>query len=820
MKNRIISLIISLLLLLCCGCDAVTSVKGPTASKGNTQVVLAMNPSVITADGQVMQMSKDISSNMSIDVSSGSAPTLYENTSWRWLYTNEDGYTQRAIRELESFKDNSGKTAKGVPYAYTVTDDRASSISIFDSNQMKLETYKNDILPQNGILFTFNSNKTEALVYILKEDGKFSFADPTDSKITLIKGVSTIDTDVLSSKNSFGVLLKVYVNGCVIWQDILGNSALLGEEKTSLDFPEIPAIDLKAGDCFILSAEIISDSKDIKTGYFEIPDATTLRKKAIKVAKEVEVENSPADSTLSGDDIPLITQSGEFKFTVIRPDSPTDETRKIINNFVSDLQTSLVTTVKYVAESDAKDYDHRIFVLAENFEASKLALEEIKNYRSNNVCDFIIRTVGNDVVISALNDLSLQMALDYFIDTYCADDKYTVPKNLNYISALANSIKNMKIANNNISEYTIVVPQTASYIERIAAEWLSEQLIFTTGVQLNVVDDKTAVASKEIVLGITNRTKSNYLLSGSTKSESTFDYSISVENGKLYITGSSAAVSAGCKELINLIMADAKFDNGYKKNGKYDGGYTLVGGYKLMVADEFNGNELSNIWRIRSSLAEAEYGGATKILDSCSYLENGTLVQHAYTDGTNRYGGRISTQGAVSWKYGYCEIRVKYATTPKVCLGFCCYGFTSVEGSGLIEYDIVENLGGKYNLDHTIHHWQPHYFVGNKNNYIYKEDGVTPEQWGEKFHTIGFEWDTTELKTYIDGKPTITIDLTDPKYEAFDYPCSAELCTQFYQELANDPGADFIEDFSYVDYFRIYQKADNDSGISMTAIYQ
>ena len=31
--------------------------------------------------------------------------------------------------------------------------------------------------------------------------------------------------------------------------------------------------------------------------------------------------------------------------------------------------------------------------------------------------------------------------------------------------------------------------------------------------------------------------------------------------------------------------------------GKYDGGYTLAGGYKLAWSDEFNGTTLSGTWK-------------------------------------------------------------------------------------------------------------------------------------------------------------------------------------------------------------------------------
>lgn len=809
MKKRISVFALCLVMLLCSACGtAKVEIKKPETAKSQ-QIVLSMNPSVITADGQVQQMSKVISDNMTIDISSSKEPSLYDNTSWQWVYEGKDGYIRRTVRALESFKDIKGETAKGVPYAYTVTDDRASSLSVYNTKQMKLKTYGNDKLAETGVLFAFTDKEKESLIYTAEAKGKLAFADTTGGNITLVKCVSSINTDILSGKKAKGVLIKLCINGCLVWQDIIGNKALLGSEVTSVPFPQIPLVDMLAGDCFVLSAEVITDVTDIKTGLFEIPDATTIRQKAIKVGKEVPVSDEGY--------IPLLDIYGDFAFTVIRPDDCSEETRDIIDGFVSNIGSELSAIARHLPEADAGDYNTRIFVGRTNFEASKAIHKEIEEYRENNACDFIIRLVGNDIVVAASSDLSLEMALDFFVKSYCNPQNPQIPDNLNYISAKNDNIGKVEIAGADLSEYVIVVPKTASHIERCAADWFREQLISIAGVNIQVVDDDTAATGREIVLGTTNRTLDNYFVKASTKANSSSAYTISVVNNKLYVSGSATAVNAGCKELAKLFKEVGTFSNGYKKQGSYDGDYSLVGGYKLMVADEFNGTELSDIWRLRPTLAQSEVDtGITKIIDECGYVENGSLVQRAYTDGTNYYGSRLATLGSVWMKYGYCEIRVKYAKTEKVCLGFCCYGELSTEGTGSIEYDIVESFGNPYDVVHTMHHWRPHYWVGHKFNQTY--NGTVMEKWGEKYHTIGFEWDTNELKTYIDGKVTMTCDLTDPKNEAFDYPCAIELTTQFFQD--GFPADGFVEDFTYIDYFRIYQKADNDSAISKQVIYQ
>ena len=76
------------------------------------------------------------------------------------------------------------------------------------------------------------------------------------------------------------------------------------------------------------------------------------------------------------------------------------------------------------------------------------------------------------------------------------------------------------------------------------------------------------------------------------------------------------------------------------------------------------------------------------------------------------------------------------------------------------------------------------------------------------------EWERDYLMFTLDGVQVGYFDCSNPQFEYFQTPLHAlvGVCTDY--DRADELGKDFYEAFSYTDYFRIYQKADNDSSIN------
>ena len=821
MKKRITAILICLAMLFICGCKdtAQTKVKKPVQGESKTQTVIAMNPAVVSEDGTIKSARKTFSDSIGNDYRNGSV-TFYDNTNWQWLYADtEDSYMRRSIRGIESYKDGSGNTVKGMSYVYSVTDDRASSLTVYDTGKMKISEYSGDTLAPSGILMTFTGGEKEVFAYTADSDCTLTLCDTENGTVPLVKGVADNNTDILNSDKPVGVVLGVSLNGRLLWQEILGNGALLGTQVSSVAFPSLSNLSLSAGDSILITAQTVDSADGLETGYFDIPGGTSVVNRNIKIGHEVEVKNET--DALKG--LSFINENGESRYTVITAASTKADVSAVANDLRNQIQEKIGTDVMYARDNSEIDYPCKILVGDTSFAESTVAKNEIIKGQKHNAADFIIRAAGNNVVINALNAVSLQTAVDYFVDNYCKDSKSIVPENLNYVSSKYYKVKTPTVAGNDLSKYKIIYSHTASYIERQGVDYLQREIIKNTGCNLDIANDKTAAAPYEIVVGTTHRTSSDYNVKSTTTD--TNAYTIKVSGNKVFIAGDQThATDAAIHKFLELIKTVSAFANGYSYSGKYDGGYSLTNGYKLVWSDEFNGNKLEAPWTTIMDISPTASGnGHIRTAQECATVEGGNLVQRFFTNngGKNYYGSSVKTNGkdAVSWRYGYCEIRVKYPVQKGVTVAFCCFGAgTDMKLGKYQEIDIVENFGNPAQLARTIHGWGPwdgyHGQWGVGDSFNYKDGTEELEPFGYEYHTIGMEWERDYLMFTLDGVQVGYFDCSNPQFEYFQTPLHAlvSVCTDYNR--ADELGKDFYEAFSYTDYFRIYQKADNDSIIN------
>ena len=823
MKKRMTALLACLAILCVCiaGCNQTPDKPAKpndnsSESHKKPQVVLSMNPSLVTAEGDVLSASKAVSDCMATDYKSGKA-SLYESTDWQWLYAaEEDTYIRRTVRAVESFKDGDGKTVKNAPYAYTVTDDRASSLAVYDTTKMPIGAYAGDSVAQTGILMAFTGSRKEALCYTAETDCTLSLCDVSGGSIALIKSVAAADTDILASSSPVGVVIGVSLNNRLLWQEVIGNSALLGEEKTAVTFPEIADIRMEQGAALVITAQLVQSAEGIQTGYFEIPGGTKLVSKTIQIGHEEEVKDDQNSGGQKG--IYLLNKYGVSNFAVIASADANAEIAAVANSLRTRLEEVLGTDVIFKRDNSELESEYKILLGDTVYAESKAAKNELISGRSNNAADFIIRLVGKNVVIQALNKQSLQMAADQFIHQYCTDAKAMIPEGLNYVSSQHSGVRSLPIAGTDISNYRIVRSHVPSLMEMQAVNYLQQELVKLTGNSLEIVTDETPATSREIVVGTTNRSSADYNVKATVAAGN--EYTVRVAGGKLFITGAQAyGVNAGVQDLIKKLRAGAALGEGFTFSGQYDGGYSLTNGYKLVWSDEFNGTDVEDPWTFDAQVnRETPYGGYLRDIRETSSVSDGALVQRTFTnDGKNFYGSSLRTDGKnpLWWRYGYCEIRVKYPTQVGATVGFCLFGTRHPLYEAFLEWDIVENFGKPWAINHTVHGWgSKHKQVNFPRVYNYKTGTEELEPFGTEYHTIGIEWDSDMLTFYLDGAVTSTYDCSDPSLEYFHAPVYVIISNSvgFFKDA--EPGPDFYEDFSYTDYVRIYQKADNDSLIN------
>lgn len=184
-------------------------------------------------------------------------------------------------------------------------------------------------------------------------------------------------------------------------------------------------------------------------------------------------------------------------------------------------------------------------------------------------------------------------------------------------------------------------------------------------------------------------------------------------------------------------------------------------GWSLVWNDEFNGNEIdTEKWEHEVN----GWGGGNNELQYYtdrsvnSYIDDTVLViqalEESYTgpDGTRDYtSARMRTLNKGDWKYGRFDIRAKLpygqGLWPAVWMLPTDWAYGGWAASG--EIDIMEMLGHETNRVYgTLHYGgEPPNNVQTGMSYV-----LTQGTFAGEFHVFTLEWDSTEIRWYVDGE--------------------------------------------------------------------
>ncbi len=791
------------------------------AAEGKEQLVLALDPMISLGDGTALSPRRDIAASMASDVQSGTAVALTDTTDWQWIHRSADGeWQQRRTRAVVPWQDGAGRTAKNVPYAYTLNADGTSSLAVYDASAVEMEGYGDGELTARGVLFSVTGAEEEALCYTAPADETVILSETGSGKIALVRKISDLETGALPEDEACGALVRIYRNNRLLWQATLGNAALLGTQVTAVDFPLIENVELTAGDSLLFTVTRI-DATVEGDGYAELPAGaqTSDVTKPIKVRREVTQEVPPASTAQAATDVPLLVTDGVANFTLVRPAEIDASAMRVVNDLRARMQNKLNADIS-LSEDTLNIDGYKIYVYQTSDSESKKALAEIRAARSAHAGDFIIRMVGERLIIAADNPVGLQLAVDTFLSKWCTGPEAKIPATLNYISSRSQEVGTLPIDGVSAADYRLVVANTASRIDRAAADYLQREITRLTGRIPSIVTDATAAAAREIVLGTTNRTSGSYAQT-STKTTSD-DYQVTLSNGKVLLAaGSSAALNAGTVAFAADLAKKGSVAAGYRLAGSYDGGYSLTDGYKLTWFDEFNGEKLSRYWAANvTNCGNSVRGGTCYHTLSASFVDpqQGVLVQRTWRDGNDFYGTLLRSLGSqrTLYKWGYIETRVKLPTVKGVWSGFWINGDKLYGGvKEFLEMDIFEMSGTPLSIIPNLHLWgdNHHNLGGEISNWRYSFDSPTPV--GEVYHTVGAEWTDNYVDIYVDGNRISSFDCSDNgSYSGFDLPlfvCFDALAGGTALATTNYPAEDFTEARSEWDWVRLYQKADDGS---------
>jgi beta-glucanase (GH16 family) len=231
--------------------------------------------------------------------------------------------------------------------------------------------------------------------------------------------------------------------------------------------------------------------------------------------------------------------------------------------------------------------------------------------------------------------------------------------------------------------------------------------------------------------------------------------------------------------------------------------------WKLVWSDEFNYNGLpdSSKWiNDIGYIANNELQYYTKKRIENNRVTGGNLLIIAKKESYKGYdytSARLKTDGKHSWKYGKVEARMKLPVGQGIWPAFWMLGqnIHDVDWPSCGEIDIMEHINTE-NIMHGTNHW-------NNNGHV-QEGGTAPCD-VTKFHNYSIEWDANSIGMFLDGKKYYEMNIKDNinNTEAFHKPQFIILNLAIGGDWPKNPDQTTIfPDTVFVDYVRVYQKAD------------
>lgn len=254
-------------------------------------------------------------------------------------------------------------------------------------------------------------------------------------------------------------------------------------------------------------------------------------------------------------------------------------------------------------------------------------------------------------------------------------------------------------------------------------------------------------------------------------------------------------------------------------------GYGQEEGYRLVFFDEFNidGPPDTSNWRFEKGFVrnhEAQW-----YQEENAYCADGNLVIEAkrvhlknpnYKQGsrdwkTNREfidytSSSINTAGKKSWKYGRFEMRAKIDVSAGLWPAFWTLGVQQ-EWPRNGEIDIMEYYRGDILANvatGTEKRFVARWYAKKKKVNTFDED------WGERFHVWRMDWDSLEIKLYVDDLLLNRVPLDSLYNPDGSNPFRQPHYILVNMAIGGDNGGDPSEtDFPkkyIIDYIRVYQK--------------
>ncbi len=516
--------------------------------------------------------------------------------------------------------------------------------------------------------------------------------------------------------------------------------------------------------------------------------------------------------------LPNPVNNGTFDYVLVRGSDSGSEVQSAIRELRSAVKENFDCEVSVVKDSalELNEDTYEILVGETNRPESAKAKEALINNRVNNVDDFIVKVIGKKIAIFALNDKMVEVAVNWFINTFCGkvSDFCKLTADYQFIYAPENALGADKINTVNgvdIARYTVVLPRQISYL--IGRQFTTyAEYMERYGYSIKIGEERDSEETYEILVGDTTREASKAVTVEGD------NYIIKVIGNKIVIKGGSVlATYRAAEEFYNLNSAALESGNpiawtdGFVLNGKYDANEKNA--YTLNFDEEFEGSVIDiNKWGsyryVNKTIGDSSLGGKQYAVDwkgNCDIPDgrNKNLIYQA--DGKMHVGamlvndkdiayGDVTTADTMVLRYGYIEFKAKLAPSPAYT-GMWLNGSTNnsarqikrfgglMNHSAMTEIDVLENFSSSVDYHSNIHHWYNAYkgdgittygnghnsldgdsrYTGNSpNNKKYTYDTVkNGDVLSDDFHIYSCYWDDTCIEFAFDGKRYLNYEFNE-----------------------------------------------------------
>ncbi len=825
MKRRMIALFGAVAMLLvfftACGTKPPVSV-----TQNDPQLVVALNPTLVYDDGTTVNAYNDMNKAMGADSQSSTLSAIADSP-WAWGYSDDNGWTERAVYGFGRWMSGTGKLAKGV-FAYRFNQAGNTSLGVYDVQSNEMTTYQDDALPEAGMLLTAVAGSEEGLAYIAPQTGVMSLPAGT---ITAVEQVAGVKTGFLAEDGTpRSACVRILFNGDQLWSGTLMNSTAAedGVAVTQLSYPQFDNLPADEGSALLFTLELNAEAnrdEDITMPTVNEEDNWQV----VKASRTVLKDNTLEESDITTDDGSIKTiMSYQFTFTLVRDAKYT----KMVTEFATDIMRRTAAEVFTGREGRESEYEIVIGVMAERPESKKI-YDEIISARADNAGDYVIRLVGTKLYIVGANDDALQTALQYFLDTFVKDDQGKIPAKYNYYYHPAHKV--YTLAGQNIASYTIRTEYYPSLVVQRAAEAVQKAVLDDCGyvIPIKALNSKgTDAGNNEIRIGPMNGAVKVQRQYDTRFNHTDWQQFMSIDSDgmlagddgawRVKFSGKNVVVEGGEAYSVNVgtmtFIADLRKSGAlatsyaasgvyksyydYAMMGKYDTvDYAMSDGFGLTYSEDFSytGTDEEKEKTVRSKWnwdtqpnnPEANdkdqemycympdvYGTNWWVAADTagnSYLFEITKKRTMEHEGSDfgYEGQRMTAEGKWGFRYGLWETRLIMGTRNGTSSSIWAVTDPPYERIGpYCEIDVYENYGREAFVPCT-HHNQDKVYIGNYHfqaPYYQEACWEVPregEHYYDTFHHIAVDWSYDYINFYLDGECVSRMPMTD--YEHFKY---------------------------------------------------